>query len=94
MEGLAFEHLCFSHIPQIKKALGVSGVVSKESSMIIGPESGKSGAQIDLIIERADRVVNICEMKFYNRDYKVDKDEKSQTGKAYNVRPGGTVLFI
>lgn len=79
--GLAFEHLCFSHIPQIKKALGVSGVVSKESSMIIGPESGKSGAQIDLIIERADRVVNICEMKFYNRDYKVDKDEKARLEK-------------
>jgi len=71
--GLAFEHVVFSHIPQIKQALGISGVATAESSLVL--ESGESGkSQIDLIIDRDDRVVNLCEIKFCKDDFAVDSN--------------------
>lgn len=69
--GLAFEHLCFNHIAQIKKALGVSGVVSTESAWLKKADD-EEGIQIDLIISRNDNVVNMCEIKYYSDDYSVD----------------------
>lgn len=71
--GLAFERVCASHVPQIKNALGISGV----SSMAYTWRSRKSdpGAQIDLVIERADNVVNICEVKYSSTQYSLKQDE-------------------
>ena len=70
--GLAFENVCFSHIPQIKTALGINGVQTEVLPWHSEQKSG--GAQTDMIIDRADRIVNICEMKFYNTEFVVDKD--------------------
>ena len=74
--GLAFENVCFGHIPQIKAALGINGVQTEVMPWHSEQKSG--GAQTDMIIDRADRIVNICEMKFYNAEFIVDKayDEK------------------
>jgi hypothetical protein len=74
--GLTFEQLCKDHIPQIKKKLGISGVLSEESIWYThgDEELGVSGAQIDLLIERRDRVINVCEMKFSINEYVIDKD--------------------
>ena len=73
-KGLAFEQLCFDHIDNIKKALGISGVLSEEYSwQYLGSEE-ENGAQIDMIIQRRDRTINICEMKFVNEEYSVSKD--------------------
>ena len=74
--GLTFEQLCKDHIPQIKKKLGISGVLSEESIWYThgDEELGVPGAQIDLLIERRDRVINICEMKFSINEYVIDKD--------------------
>ena len=58
----AFEVLCFSHIDSIKSALGISGVATTLSSWNYNGEEG--GAQIDLIIDRRDDVINLCEIKF------------------------------
>lgn len=73
--GLAFERLCFQHVPQIKRALGISGVVTNTYSWQVkdDPEYGP-GAQIDMLIERADNAINVCEMKFSNKEYTINKD--------------------
>lgn len=68
--GIAFENVCFTHIRQIKKALGITGVSSSHSAWIKKDESG--GTQIDLIIDRSDNVVNMCELKYYSDDFSVD----------------------
>jgi hypothetical protein len=72
--GYAFENVCFTHVRQIKKALGISGVLTEESSWQYRPQSrNDQGAQIDLIIDRPDRVVNLCEMKHSNTLFVIDK---------------------
>lgn len=62
--GLAFEEVCFRHIRQIKYALQVAGVSSRESAYLVRGDGEQDGLQIDLLIDRADDVVNVCEMKF------------------------------
>lgn len=70
--GYAFEELCFTHIGQIKKALGIASVSSTQSSWIVEAE-GKQKNQIDLIIDRSDNVVNLCEIKFYGKPFTIGK---------------------
>lgn len=65
--GLAFEMLCINHVEQIKNALGISGVSTSAYSWVA--KGSNRNAQIDLVIDRADRTVNLCEMKFYNKSY-------------------------
>lgn len=72
--GFTFEQLCKDHINQIKNRLGISGVITKESSWFIQGNDDIDGAQIDLIIERNDRIINICEMKFSSSEYEIDKE--------------------
>jgi len=72
--GFAFERVCLLHVPQIKKALGVSGVLTRVFSWRHVPtERHPDGAQVDLVIERADRIVNLCEIKFAQKPYVVTK---------------------
>ncbi|MBR0341434.1 MAG: ATP-binding protein, partial [Oscillospiraceae bacterium] len=72
--GLAFENICFNHIKQIKYALGISGVSTNESLWSKKGSEDSEGAQIDLIIERKDNVINMCEIKFYNDEFVADKE--------------------
>lgn len=75
--GLTFEQLCKDHIPQIKNKLGIAGVLSEESSWFVSAGEGEtesSGAQIDLLIDRRDQVINICEIKFSMNEFQIDKD--------------------
>ncbi|MCL1805920.1 MAG: AAA family ATPase [Clostridiales bacterium] len=69
--GYAFEQVCLAHIGEIKKALGISGIHADISSWICRG-SGK-GAQIDLVIDRADRVINLCEIKFTKGPFEIDR---------------------
>lgn len=64
--GLAFERVCLMHIEQMKKALGIMGVLTNACSWICrkDPEKGIHGSQIDLLLERKDQVVNLMEMKY------------------------------
>ena len=72
--GLSFEMLCLNHTDQIKMALGISGITSNVFSWF-GKGEGKK-AQIDMLIDRADKTINVCEMKFYNQPYAMTaKDE-------------------
>lgn len=70
--GFAFENVSFNHIPQIKKALGISGVNTTESGWI-KKEDKTPGMQIVLLLTRAENVINMCELKFYSDDFTVDK---------------------
>jgi hypothetical protein len=69
--GLAFEAICHKHISQIKQALGISGIYTEISSW--RGKSNDQGAQIDLLIDRADQCINLCEIKFHESKYAIDK---------------------
>ena len=71
--GLAYERICMAHIPQIKRALRIDGISTLNYSW--RSKTAKPAVQIDLIIERADRIVNVCEVKYSQEEYELDKDE-------------------
>ena len=73
-KGYAFENVCWNHISQIKAALEIGGVSTTESLWAKKGNDMSQGTQIDLIIQRKDNVVNLCEMKFYSDEFEVDKD--------------------
>ena len=68
--GYAFENVCFNHIDQIKLALGILGVSTTTSAFY----NKEDGYQIDLMIVRKDNIINLCEIKFYNEEFKVTKE--------------------
>ena len=73
--GLAFERICLLHIVQIKEAIGVGGVLTHVFAWRHSPDADcPRGAQIDLLIERADRVVNVCEIKFTQKPYLITRE--------------------
>ncbi len=72
--GYAFEGICLKHVPQLKRALGIEAVETTEAAWDHRPqEDDERGAQIDLVIDRKDAAVNLCEMKFSESEYVVDK---------------------
>jgi uncharacterized protein len=75
--GYAFENVCMAHIAPIRKALGIAGTASSVASFVASPspEAGFSGAQIDLLIDRNDHTINICEIKFSANEYEVTKKD-------------------
>ncbi|MDO4198944.1 MAG: ATP-binding protein [Erysipelotrichaceae bacterium] len=70
--GLSFEQVCLLHTDQIKRKLGISGVES--SQYAFKSKTSDPGAQIDLLIDRKDNVINICEDKFTKKPFEVDKE--------------------
>lgn len=74
-QGIAFEQICLSHIESIKVALGINGISTTSSKLIIPSEKPGDGGQIDLVIERGDRHANLCEMKFYSSEVSLDQKE-------------------
>jgi len=78
--GLAFEKVCLLHTKQIKNALGISGIFSNEFSW--RSKKTEDGAQIDLLIDRKDDVINVCEIKYTENDFAIDsKYEKELVHK-------------
>ena len=72
--GLAFERLCMAHTQQIKAALGIAGVLSNVYSWRKEADEMSDGAQIDLLIDRKDQVINLCEMKYSLSEYAIDAE--------------------
>ncbi len=78
--GHAFEQVCRDHLPEIKKKLGISGVSTEDYTWFYRPsaereETGaESGAQIDLLIERGDRTIHLCEEKFVSSEFVIDRE--------------------
>lgn len=71
--GLAFERICMLHIPQIKKQLGIAQIYTEYYSW--RSKQSEHGAQIDLLIERADNLINLCEIKYSQMPYSITKEE-------------------
>lgn len=80
--GLAFERLCLHHIKQLKSALGIASVLTHES---VWRSNNNGGAQIDLLIDRADNTVNVCEMKYTKEEYSIDNEEHQKLQNRLNV---------
>ena len=68
--GHAFEILCQYHIESIKRALGISGVKTNEYAWV----NEKNGIQIDLVIERDDGIINLCEEKYTDRAFSISPE--------------------
>lgn len=73
--GFAFERVCLAHVAQIKAALGISGVKTEAYSLRVKPDESGHGAQIDLLIDRCDGILNLCEMKYTDGKYSITSDE-------------------
>jgi len=74
--GLAFEKVCMYHIEEIKKALRIDAIGTEYYSWRC--KNDRQGAQIDLLIEREDRKINICEIKYGEEEYSLQKDEDAK----------------
>ncbi len=71
--GLSFEAICFKHINQIKKALHIPDGSDVSSWRHTSPNNEEPGAQIDLIFDRPDNIVNLCEIKYCSSPFGIDK---------------------
>ncbi len=83
--GLTFEQVCRDHMGQIKKKLGISGVMTEISYWLKKGTQEDAGAQIDILIDRRDRVINLCEIKFATQQYEIDKDYDMSLKNKVNV---------
>lgn len=81
--GFAFETICIKHIDQIKKGLNISGIHTEQGSWV--EKNNKQGAQIDLLIDRDDNVINICEIKFYDTYFAINKKYADEIRNKINV---------
>ncbi len=70
--GQAFEILCFNNIHSIKSTLGIKGVKTDVYPWYNSEDDKNQRAQIDMVIERADRITNLCEIKCTNKPFEVD----------------------
>ena len=99
-QGLAFERVCFEHIEQIRKKLGITGVQIDVNSWYCkaDKENGIKGAQIDMLIVRRDQIINLCEMKYSGSEFTIteatDSDIRNKieifkmtTGSKYAIFP-------
>jgi hypothetical protein len=74
-KGFAFERLCLKHELQIREALGIHKILSIPSMVYFYDDKGKRSSQIDLLFERADNVISICEIKHCNTEYDLSKSD-------------------
>jgi len=81
--GYAFERLCMLHIDQIKQRLGISGVISEVYAF--RSKLKKGGAQIDIVIDRRDGVINLCECKFSGDAYTITSEYAASLENKRNV---------
>lgn len=86
--GYAFEQVCLAHLPQIKEALGISGIQTNSSSWINTGVGSKR--QIDLVIDRKDGVINLCEMKFSIKPFTIDKKYATELQDKVAIFQGST----
>ena len=72
--GFAYERVCMQHIEQIKQAMGIAGISSSVYSwQYIPKNTDEKGVQIDLLIDRDDRMINLCEIKYNQGEYEISE---------------------
>ena len=96
-KGFAFETLCMKHIDEIKNALGIRNVYTETSSFTKPGTTAEDGFQIDLIIDRKDAAINLCECKFYESNFEITKkyaDEIKKRKTAFKEITGTKKMII
>lgn len=87
--GLAFESICMKHVTLIKRALGIEGVYSETSVWRARNTEDEQGVQIDLLIDRQDKCINLCEIKFsvdpftLTKKYALELKQKEEVFRAH-----------
>ena len=78
--GLAFERVCLQHLEQIKQAMGLTVIISTAHAWSWKAPKGSDdpGVQIDLLLDRNDDVINLCEMKYSKSPYPLSASELSR----------------
>jgi AAA+ ATPase superfamily predicted ATPase len=86
-EGFTFEEVCLRHLPHIKFGLGISGMATESSAwrFIPAQDDQRKGAQIDLVIKRADKVIHLVEMKFSESPFIITKDYEQRLKDRKNL---------
>lgn len=72
-KGIAFEIVSLIHLNEIKNSLGISGISTWTGSWYYRGNQSLPGAQIDMLIDRVDRIINVCEMKYYSSEFELTK---------------------
>lgn len=90
--GLAFERVCLQHVEQIKAKLGIQGVITTVYSWSVAGSKEKPGAQIDLLIDRNDDVINLCEIKYSKAPFQITNtiDAILQNKREHFIQETGT----
>ncbi len=83
--GKAFEILCFNNLNSIKSTLGISGVKTECYPWYNSTDDKENRVQIDMVIERADKITNLCEIKYTNRPFTIDASYEQQLIKKRDV---------
>jgi len=84
--GFAFENICHRHIPQIKSELGIAGVETQHGYWQYRPKlATQQGTQIDLLIDRRDDVINLCEIKYADDQFVIDQKYAKQLRQKIDV---------
>lgn len=92
--GHAFEMVCLLHIEKIVQALGIDGCINTPCSWSYRPTAAtladddddlSHGAQIDLLIDRSDRSISVCEMKYSTHEYEIDKALDAQLARRMQI---------
>ena len=90
--GLAFERVCLWHVDQIKKKLGINGILTNEYAWRCMPDEEKNrrGVQIDLLIDRSDGIIDVCEMKYSKDIYTITADYAHELARKRDVLQSAT----
>jgi len=83
--GMAFENICMKHIRQLKQALGIESVYTEASMWRYRGNKEEQGAQIDLLIDRQDQCINVCEMKFSINPFEITKSYAAELQNKLSV---------
>lgn len=85
--GYTFETLCIKHVKNIKAALGIAQVETTEAPWYYRPDENSSmvGVQIDLLIDRRDQTINLCEMKFHEMEFRISKKYAQELKNKRNI---------
>ena len=83
--GYAFEGICMKHSTQLKRALGIADVYTEISPWRYQGTAHEAGCQIDLLFDRQDGCINVCEIKFYPGPFSIDKAYAEQLQKKLTV---------
>jgi len=83
--GYAYENICLQHIDKIKVALGISGIHTRHYSFLAKTTEEYEGIQIDLLIDRKDNAISLCEIKFYNDEYVLSKEEADKLRRKRSI---------